>query len=272
MPSAPVKPNALSNLLGLLDLERLEDNLFRGLSPADSWRRIFGGQVLSQALVAASRTVPDERTAHSMHAYFLLAGDPRIPIIYEVERARDGGSFTTRSVKAIQRGAIILTAAISFHKSEHSLEHQAPMPRVPAPEDLPGTAEILERYGSKLHPNMQAYLARERPIEIRPVADARLHQCLLAYASDFTLLDTALIAHGRLVFDPEVQLASLDHALWMHRPAQLNDWLLYTQDSPTAAGARGFCRGTFFTRDGVLAASAAQEGLIRLRPTDFAVN
>jgi acyl-CoA thioesterase-2 len=286
---------AIENLLSILDLEPLEDNLFRGRSPQQSWQRVFGGQTLGQALVAAVRTVPAERVAHSLHAYFLQPGDLTIPIIYSVERVRDGGSFTTRRVTATQHGRAMFVMSVSFHKQEPGLDHQEPMPDVPKPEDLPSERELRDRMIAKLPESMRAYWERERPIELRPVDVSRyfsreprkpeqyvwmratgtlpdnfpLHQCVLAYASDFSLLDTALIAHGKLMFDPDIQLASLDHALWFHRPFRADDWLLYAQDSPNTHGARGFCRGSIFTRDGVLIASTAQEGLTRQRASAY---
>jgi acyl-CoA thioesterase II len=281
---------ALDQLLSILDIERLEENLFRGLSPQVGWQRVFGGQVIGQALVAAHRTV-NGRLAHSLHAYFLRAGDPSVPIIYNVDRIRDGGSFTTRRVVAVQHGQAIFSMAASFHKEETGLEHQIKMPEVPPPESLPSEAELKERLIDRLPEPLKAYWQRERPIEIRPVDlsrylspekhtpsqqvwikatgqlgnDQSLHQCVLAYASDFTLLDTALIAHGRSVFDPNLMLASLDHALWFHRKFRADDWLLYAQDSPISGVGRAFCRGMLFTRDGKLVASTAQEGLVRER-------
>lgn len=289
---------ALEGLIRLLDLEQLEQNLFRGTGPAEGWQRVYGGQVLGQALVAAVRTVDEQRVAHSMHAYFLLGGDPKHPIVYEVERIRDGGSFTTRRVKAIQHGRPIFVMSVSFHRPEDGFDHQAAMPDVPAPEDLPTEAELRAAFLDKLPDNMRSYWMRERPIEMRPLDvsryatrtkaepkqaiwmrangrlpdDPKLHQCVLAYASDFTLLDTALIAHGKLLFDTDIQLASLDHAMWIHRPFRADDWLLYVQDSPSAHGARGFCRGSVFTRDGQLVASTTQEGLMRPRATAFVVD
>jgi acyl-CoA thioesterase-2 len=281
---------ALNELLSILDLEPLERNLFRGLSPQVGWQRVFGGQVIGQALVAANRTV-EGRRAHSLHAYFLRAGDPAVPIIYEVDRIRDGGSFSTRRVVAIQHGHAIFSMAASFQKEEEGLEHQMAMPKVPPPEELPSEAELKEKLIDRVPAPVKAYWQRERPIEIRPVdfsryfsrdkqapsqlvwikatgdlgGDLALHQCVLAYASDFTLLDTALIAHGRFVFDPTLMLASLDHAIWFHEPFRADEWLLYAQDSPSSGAARAFCRGTLFTRDGRLVASTAQEGLIRER-------
>ncbi len=281
---------ALDELLSILNLEPLERNLYRGLSPQVGWQRVFGGQVIGQALVAANRTV-EGRRAHSLHAYFLRAGDPAVPIIYDVDRIRDGGSFSTRRVVAIQHGQAIFSMAASFHKEEGGLEHQMAMPDVPPPEDLPSEAELKAKLIDRVPEPVKAYWQRERPIEIRPVdlsryfsrdkrgpgqlvwikatgalgEDLALHQCVLAYASDFTLLDTALIAHGRFVFDPNLMLASLDHAIWFHEPFRADDWLLYAQDSPSSSAARAFCRGTLFTRDGRLVASTAQEGLIRER-------
>jgi acyl-CoA thioesterase-2 len=283
---------AVEQLLSTLDLERLEHNLFRGRSPQNGWQRVFGGQVVGQALVAADRTVDaHDRLPHSLHAYFLRPGDPKVPIIYEVDRIRDGGSFTTRRVVAIQHGHAIFSMSVSFHKSEPGLEHQIAMPDVPPPEDLPSEAQLKDRLLPLLPDVMRAYWERDRPIELRPVEtgrylsgekgeprqniwikangslpdDFRLHQCILAYASDFSLLDTALIAHGRVIFDPKMMLASLDHAVWFHRPFRADEWLLYAQDSPSAQSARGFCRGSIFSRDGKLVASVAQEGLIRER-------
>jgi len=281
---------AVDELISILDLEPLERNLYRGLSPQVGWQRVFGGQVIGQALVAAQRTV-DGRAAHSLHAYFLCAGDPAVPIIYDVDRIRDGKSFSTRRVVAIQHGRAIFSMAASFHKQEDGLEHQMAMPDVPPPEDVPSETELTETLIDRLPPLVKAYWQAERPIEMRPVdlsrylstdkrepsqliwiratgdlgQDPALHQCVLAYASDFTLLDTALVAHGRFVFDPNLMLASLDHALWFHAPFRADDWLLYAQDSPFSGAARAFCRGTFFTRDGRLVASTAQEGLVRER-------
>jgi acyl-CoA thioesterase II len=230
------------------------------------------------------------RPAHSLHAYFLRAGDPAVPIIYEVDRIRDGGSFSTRRVVAIQHGQAIFVTAISFHADEPSFSHQAKMPDVPGPDDLPSEADIKARV-PMMPDAMRRYFERERPIELRPVEftrylgakseearfhvwirtigklpdDPAIHQCVLAYASDMTLLDAALIPHGRTVFEKRIMAASLDHALWFHRPFRADDWLLYAQDSPNMSGARGFSRGLIFTRDGTLVASVAQEGLLRER-------
>jgi acyl-CoA thioesterase II len=284
--------SAIENLLAILDLEPLEVNLFRGRSPQVTWQRVFGGQVVGQALVAACRTVDvAERPPHSLHAYFLLPGDPKVPIIYQVARIRDGKSFTTRRVIAIQHGQEIFTMAVSFHRDEPGLTHQAKMPDVPKPEELPSEAEIKERVLPLMPEPVRRYYERERPIELRPVEYARylgktypdgrfnvwiratgrlpdepaIHQCVLAYASDMTLLDSALIPHGRSVFDKTIMAASLDHALWLHRAFRADEWLLYAQDSPNLHGARGFSRGLIFTRDGTLVASVAQEGLLRER-------
>ena len=287
--------SALEELIGLLDLEQLEANLFRGVSPKQTWNRVYGGQVLAQSLVAAQRTVSEPRPVHSMHAYFLLAGDPRVPIVFEVERVRDGGSFTTRRVKAIQNGQPIFVMSTSFQKHESGFEHQAVMPEVPPPESLPDEEQLARLLADKMPANMRSYWERERPIEMRVVEleryatraktkpvqhiwmraraklpdDPLLHECVVAYASDFTLLDTALVAHGKLLFDTDIQLASLDHAMWMHRPCRADEWLLYAQDSPFAGAARGFCRGSVFRQDGTLVASVAQEGLMRRRDTAF---
>lgn len=281
---------AVQELLSVLDLEPLEVNLFRGRSPQVGWQRVFGGQVIGQALVAACRTV-EGRPPHSLHAYFILAGDPSVPIIYEVDRIRDGKSFTTRRVLAIQHGQAIFAMSVSFHGDEEGFVHQMPMPAVTPPEDLPSEQDIKSRVLPMMPDPVRTYYERERPIELRPVEFGRylgqrqaegrfhvwfritdtlpddpvLHRCLLAYASDLTLLDAALIPHGRTVFEKEIMAASLDHALWFHRPFRADEWLLYAQDSPNASGGRGFSRGSVFTRDGRLVASVAQEGLLRPR-------
>ncbi|MGQ0741228.1 MAG: acyl-CoA thioesterase II [Alphaproteobacteria bacterium] len=280
----------VAELLDVLDLEQIEVNIFRGISPRDRWQRVFGGQVLGQALVAASRTV-GERTCHSLHAYFLRPGDPKLPILYEVDRARDGGSFTARRVVAIQSGQQIFNMAASFQVSETGLEHQSRMPDAPDPESLPSEKQRRLELASTVPDEARAWFLRERPIEIRAVDPAdrfkagkhpphqvvwmratgampdnpRLHQCVLAYASDMTLLDTCLLPHGFSVMSGNMQLASLDHAMWFHRPFRADEWLLYVQDSPSASGGRGFNRGDIYRRDGTLVASVAQEGLIRKR-------
>jgi acyl-CoA thioesterase-2 len=281
---------AIEELLGILDLEYLEQNLFRGRSPQVGWQRVFGGQVIGQALVAACRTVDvAARQPHSLHAYFLLPGDPKVPIIYEVDRIRDGRSFTTRRVKAIQHGQAIFSMSASFHVAETGLAHAFPMERVPMPEDLPDERDIRANVMPLMPDPVRRYFESDRPIELKPVEygrylsrepmpprfnawiratgrlpdDPAIHQCVLAYASDMTLLDSSLIAHGRTVFERSIQAASLDHALWFHRPFRADEWLLYAQDSPSASGALGFSRGLIYTRDGTLVASVAQEGLIR---------
>lgn len=282
---------AVDELLTILDLEQLETNLYRGLSPQVGWQRVFGGQVIGQALVAACRTV-EGRAPHSLHGYFVLPGDPKIPIIYEVERIRDGRSFTTRSVKAIQHGRVIFMLLASFQIAETGLSHRIPMPDVPHPDQLPSEQDIKNRVLPRMPDPVRQYFERERPIELRPVEfsrytsrkgmeprfnvwirataplpdDPAIHQCVLAYASDMTLLDTTLVPHGRTVFEKSIQAASLDHALWLHEPFRADEWLLYSQDTPFSGGHRGFARGSIFTQDGRLVASVAQEGLIRERP------
>jgi acyl-CoA thioesterase-2 len=284
--------SAVADLMRVLDLEPIEVNLFRGRSPQVGWQRVFGGQVIGQALVAACRTVDVVgRPPHSLHAYFLLGGDPAVPIIYEVDRIRDGRSFATRRVVAIQHGRAIFTMAVSFHRDEPGMSHEAPMPQVPKPEDLPNEEDIKARVLPIMPDPVRRYYERERPIELRPVefdrylgkkiddgrfhvwirATGRLpdepaiHQCVLAYASDMMLLDSALIPHGRTVFEPTIMAASLDHALWFHRPFRADEWLLYAQDSPNLSGSRGFSRGLIFANDGTLVASVCQEGLLRER-------
>jgi len=285
--------SAIQEVIEILDLEPLELNLFRGRSPQSRWQRVFGGQVIGQALVAACRTVEDValRPPHSLHAYFLLGGDPKVPIIYEVDRIRDGRSFTTRNVKAIQHGHAIFSMSVSFHVQEQGLSHQFRMPDVPQPDALPDEVEIRKTVMPRMPEPVRRYYERERPIELRPVEYSRylgeknddgrfnvwiratgrlpdepaIHQCVLAYASDMMLLDAALIPHGKSVFSEDIMAASLDHALWFHRPFRADEWLLYAQDSPNLAGSRGFSRGLIFARDGTLIASVAQEGLLRQR-------
>ena len=281
---------AVHNLLSILDLEPLERNLFRGRSPQSGWQRVFGGQVIGQALVAAARTV-EGRGVHSLHCYFMRPGDPSVPIVYEVDRIRDGASFTTRRVVAIQHGHAIFSMSASFQVEEPGLDHQMPMAQVPEPEALPSEQQLKEQFLPLMPEAVRRYWERERPIEMRPVDltrymsrrpldpqqhlwfrataalpdDPLVHQSVLAYASDMTLLDSSLLAHGRSIFDRDLQVASLDHALWFHRPFRADDWLLYAQDSPNTSGARGFSRGEIYARDGRLVASVAQEGLIRVR-------
>jgi acyl-CoA thioesterase-2 len=279
----------LADLLHLLKLERIEDNIFRGESRDIGSPRVYGGQVLGQALSAASCTVED-REVHSLHAYFLRAGDVEHNIVYNVDRARDGRSFSNRRVVAIQHGRQIFNMTASFQKPEEGLEHQSDMPTVPPPEELSDmremTAELLDMIPEKLH----RYYTHERPFEVRPVKpvallssgkaepkqifwfkaidtlpdDPEVHRSLLAYVSDYQLVATSTLPHGIRFEKDSLQLASLDHAMWFHRAFRIDDWLLYSMDSPNASGARGLARGEIFTRDGVLVASTAQEGLIRL--------
>ncbi|MBP6596189.1 MAG: acyl-CoA thioesterase II [Arenimonas sp.] len=282
--------SAAAQLLDLLRLERLEDNLFRGQSRDIGTKYVFGGQVLGQALSAAQQTVDSSRHVHSIHAYFLRAGDVEHPIVYDVDRSRDGRSFSVRRVTAIQHGQPIFVFASSFQEAEPGNEHQLSMPDVPQPEDIEPAAAPTAEQLAQLPPKAQRWLTRMGPFEIRPVyprdelkppkrppfqqvwfrlngevGDApTLHQSLLAYASDFHLLGTATFPHGISYYQPNVQMASLDHAMWFHRPFRADDWLLYSLDSPSAQGARGLSRGMIYARDGRLVASTAQEGLIRV--------
>lgn len=295
MTASPPAHQALEKLLQTLTLEPLENNLFRGPRASEGWQRVYGGLVLGQAVVAAALTVEETRPIHSLHAYFLLAGDPEREIVYDVERLRDGGSFTTRRVRAIQHGRAIFAMSASFHKPEVGYQHQSKMPDVPPPEALPSVRELFDAATADVPESMRAYWRRERPIDVRIVDASRymsreprspqqsvwlksngplsdnpyIHQAVLAYASDFTLLDTALVAHGKLLFDADIQLASLDHAMWFHRPFRADDWLLYSQDSPSASDARAYCRGAVYDRQGQLVASTVQEGLMRPRETAF---
>lgn len=283
----------LDALVALLALERIEVNLFRGQSQDLGWGTVYGGQVLGQALSAALQTVPPDRAVHSMHAYFQRPGDVRRPVIYEVDRIRDGGSFTTRRVVALQNGEAIFNMAASFQIAEPGFEHQAAMPDVPGPEGLKNEVELLRDMGDRLPAVLRPRLLTERPLEIRPVTpgpdplrpDVRapskavwlraaatladepaVHTALLAYASDWSLLTTALHPHGVTWLTPGMQVASLDHAIWFHGPFRMDEWLLHVIESPFAGGARGLVRGGVYTRDGRLVASTAQEGLMRLRP------
>ena len=286
--------SALDALLGTLDLEPLELDLFRGQQPEEKRQRVFGGQVAAQALVAAGRTV-EERSVHSLHAYFLRPGDPRIPIIYQVERTRDGRSFSTRRVTAIQHGQPIFTLSASFHIEEESFEHQRSMPEVPQPEDLEdwqvGMRRVIKARSDRSdHEDLEAWIERPRAIESRHVElmdyfggeqapthdiwirasgklpnDPLLHQCVVAYASDMTLIDTAARPHPIELLGDQITSASLDHAMWFHRPLRADEWLLYTLESPSMSGARGLTTGRFYRRDGTLVASVVQEGLFRLR-------
>ncbi|MBB4631423.1 acyl-CoA thioesterase II [Sphingosinicella soli] len=281
----------VADLVSALDLERIEENLFRGSNMPEGFRRLFGGQVIAQALVAASRTVAADRPAHSLHAYFMREGDASVPVVYQVERDRDGKSFSTRRVIAIQHGRPIFNMAASFQIEEKGLEHQFDMPDVPDPETLMSDAEWRRQFIDQVPEAHLERFLQERPIEFRRVEssvsgnsaprpprqniwfkamapvpdDSALHACMLAYASDMTLLSTSLLPHNDAGWDDRIQVASLDHALWFHAPFRIDDWLLYAQDSPRASGARGMNRGLIYNRDGVLVASVAQEGLIRKR-------
>ncbi len=280
---------ALDEVLELLDLEPIEVNLFRGRSPATRTQRVFGGQVIGQALVAAYRTVED-RFCHSLHAYFLRPGDPKAPILYEVDRSRDGKSFTTRRVVAIQHGRPIFNMAASFQVYEEGFEHQMDMPNVPKPETLKTESELMQEMAHTLPEKIRPYLLADRPIERRPVNprsifnaekmepfqniwikangtlpdDVPLHQCVLAYASDMSLHDTATLPHGVNGWEDNLQMASLDHCMWFHRPFRADEYLMYTHDSPSTQNARGLSRGSIYSEDGVLVCSVAQEGLLRL--------
>ncbi len=280
----------VSELIELLSLERLEDNLFRGQSRDIGTKYVFGGQVLGQALSAAQATVDAGRSVHSIHAYFLKAGDIAHPIVYDVDRSRDGGSFSVRRVSAIQHGQPIFVFAASFQQAEAGGEHQLSMPEVPKPDDIAPAPAVPPEVMATLPTKVQRWLTRQGPFEFRhvyprdelnppkrppyqqvwfrlcePVGDApELHRALLAYASDFHLLGTATFPHGISYYQPNVQMASLDHALWFHRPFRADDWLLYAIDSPSAQGGRGLARGQVFDRHGRLVASTAQEGLIRV--------
>ena len=285
---------ALDDLLDLLDLERIEDRIYRGRNRPLASKRVFGGQVLAQALVAADRTVNgaggEARPCHSLHAYFILPGDVQAPIVYEVETLRDGGSFSTRRVTAIQHGRPIFNASLSFHRRETGLDHQDRLGRdVPGPDGVASERDLVESLGDRVPEPLRTVLTRDRPFDFRPVDppnplrpqprparadmwlkaagslpdDDAVHQAVLAYASDWGLLGTALLPHGRGVFDGTIQAASLDHALWFHRPFRVDEWLLYAVEAPATAGARGFTRGAVYDADGALVASAVQEGLIR---------
>jgi len=285
----------LQDLVSLLDLEALELNLFRGQSRDLGGKSVFGGQVIGQALVAASRTV-ETSVPHSLHAYFLRPGDMALPIVYEVERLRDGNSFTARRIEAVQNGKPILAMIASFQKQEDGLEHQVKMPEVPPPEKLQTLREHYDIWTDEfpdLPERIYHSLMRELAIEFKPVHpwnplkpavdtphqaywfraagklpdNPMLHRCVLAYASDFNLLSTALRPHGQSWFSSQMAVASVDHALWFHRDARVDDWLLYCMDSPTAQGARGLSRGQIFDRQGRLVASVAQENLMRQLPS-----
>jgi len=284
-------PKVLDELVTQLALEKIEENLFRGQSQDLGWGTVFGGQVLGQALSAAVQTVLPERHVHSLHAYFLRPGDVHKPIVYDVDRIRDGGSFTTRRVRAIQSGHAIFNMAASFQKAEPGLEHQDEMPEAPPPESLKSEQEIA-RTLTRLPQFVRARAEAERPFELRPVNpgadplapppqparrmvwlrtigrlsdDPALHHYLLAYASDYSFVTTSLLPHGLTWLTPGMQIASLDHVMWFHQPFRVDEWLLHVMDSPAAHGARALVRGRVFTQDGRLVASTAQEGLIRQR-------
>ncbi len=300
MQQTRVMRSILGELVQNLSLERIEENIFRGQSQDLGWGRVFGGQVVGQALSAAEQTVPPQRHVHSLHGYFLRPGDAHMPIVFTVDPIRDGKSFTTRRVVAIQDGRAIFNMSASFQIEESSFEHQTDeMPDVPGPDGLWSEQELGRRYLAKLPEKLVAKLpsamreriVAERPIEIRPIApldpikpavceprkqvwfrangtlpdERSIHDYMLAYASDFHLLVVTLQPHGVTWLTPNVQVASLDHAMWFHRPFRFDDWLLYDIDGPSAQGARGLARGRWFTRDGVLVASSVQEGLIRDR-------
>jgi acyl-CoA thioesterase II len=277
-----------NELVDVLDLEPVEHNIYKGFNRDIGTGRIYGGQVLAQAVVAASRTVPEDRPIHSAHGYFILPGDLDIPVVYFVDALRDGGSFTTRRVTAIQHGRAIFNMSASFHRLEEGVEHQTPMPDVPGPEGLRPEVELLREMKDRIPRHLRDILTQDRPLDIRPidpvdpfdpeprppvrrvwirakdpVSDPLHHRAILAYASDYGLLGAALQPHGLTFRRGNVMVASLDHAIWYHRPFHVDQWLLFAMESPITGGARGFARGGFYTRDGVLIASVAQEGLIR---------
>jgi acyl-CoA thioesterase II len=283
---------SLENLLELLDLEQLELNIYRGTNRDIGSGRVYGGQVLAQALVAAGRTVQGDRWAHSLHGYFILPGDLEVPIVYFVDRLRDGKSFSTRRVTAIQNGQAIFNLSASFHRDEDGPEHQMQMPDVPAPEELPRELDLIRMIADRIPEKLRDIYTQDRPIDFRhveaadpfnpapapslkhswlrgdgtiPAGDVLRHQAVLAYASDYGLLGSALLPHGLSFRQPHVQAASLDHAIWFHRRFRVDEWMLYQMESPAAYGARGFTRGSIFTREGVLVASVVQEGLVRVR-------
>lgn len=279
-------------LLELLDLEPLEVNIYRGRNRSLGSSRVFGGQVLAQALVAARRTVDEPREAHSLHGYFILPGDVAAPIVYFVDRLRDGKSFTTRRVTAIQHGRAIFNMAASFQVEESGIVHEPRMPDVPPPESLPSELELMRRMADRIPERIRGFYTSDQPIDFRPIdpvdpfePEVRppikrvwlralgpigetevTHQAVLAYASDYGLLASALLPHRLSLQMPHLQAASLDHALWFHRRFQADEWLLYEMESPTTGGARGFTRGSIFSRSGELVASVVQEGLLRLHP------
>jgi len=286
-----VEDNVLEELLKLLKLEKIEENIFRGQSQDLGFGAVFGGQVLGQALSAAHQTVPEGRSAHSLHGYFMRGGDALRPIVYNVDCIRDGRSFTTRRVVAVQKGRAIFNLAVSFQVAEEGFEHQDSFPDVPGPEGITPELELAMRVADRIPEPIRNKILCKKPIEIRPVDpinpfspekrdprrfswfkaidplpdDPVVHRYLLAYASDFGLVGTALYPHGHSFWEPQMQVASLDHAMWFHRDFRMDDWLLYAMESPNASGGRGLNNGRIYTRTGTLVASVTQEGLIRLR-------
>lgn len=283
--------HVLDDLVDLLSLEAIEENLFRGRSQDLGFRQLYGGQVLGQSLSAASQTVEEARHVHSLHGYFLRPGDATMPVVYSVDRVRDGGSFSTRRVTAIQKGQPIFTCSASFQYDEEGFEHQTQMPNVVGPENLPSEVELAQRMADRLPESIRDKMLCAKPIEMRPVTEEdpfnpkvgdpvkyiwfradgnlpdvpALHKYILAYASDFGFLTTSLLPHGRSVWQKDMQVASLDHALWFHGNLRADEWLLYAMDSPWAGNARGFSRGNIYNQAGQLVASSCQEGLIRQR-------
>ncbi|MDJ0035855.1 acyl-CoA thioesterase II [Pantoea allii] len=282
---------ALENLLTLIHLEKIEEGLFRGQSEDLGLRQVFGGQVVGQALFAAKQTVPDDRIIHSFHSYFLRPGDSQKPIIYDVESLRDGKSFSARRVSAIQNGQPIFYMTASFQAPENGFEHQKPMPQVKGPDNLPNEQQMAQKMAHMLPEKLREKFIAERPLEIRPVQihnplrghvdkpqrqvwirangtlpdDLRIHQYLLGYASDLNFLPVALQPHGKGFLEADMQVATIDHSMWFHRSLNFNDWLLYSVESTSASGARGFVRGEFYNRQGELVASTVQEGVMRQR-------
>ena len=282
---------ALANLLSLLNLEKIEEGLFRGQSEDLGLRQVFGGQVVGQALYAAKETVPEDRLVHSFHSYFLRPGDSLKPIVYDVEVLRDGNSFSARRVAAIQNGKPIFYMTASFQAPESGYEHQKSMPEAPSPDGLPSELEIAHKLSHLLPQPLKEKFLRDKPLEIRPVEfhnpmkghvapparqvwirangrvadDLRVHQSLLGDASEFNFLVVALQPHGVGFLEPGMQVATIDHSMWFHRPFDMNEWLLYSVESTSASSARGFVRGEFYTQDGVLVASTVQEGVMRKR-------